>query len=238
MREEQRTFLRLPFNDPILKPVEVVMSYLIALLLLLPPPERSPVKPYMDQNVTCPKDIKLCLGVRVFIATGQNKRPLRSPIWVRSCMDAANDLFRPMSVAFELAEVVFLPGKFSHVRNRSERDRLGHKRWKKGYIHWFAMGRVDNVDSPGEIYGVHWRDRKITSHRWVILSHLAPPHTLPHELGHFFGLKHTNRKGSIMNLSGNDPSPMSTRRFMTSERQAMRKQLDAKLKRKELKDSR
>ena len=212
------------------------MSYLIALLLLLPPPERSPVKPYMDQNVTCPKDIKLCLGVRVFIATGQNKRPLRSPIWVRSCMDAANDLFRPMSVAFELAEVVFLPGKFSHVRNRSERDRLGHKRWKKGYIHWFAMGRVDNVDSPGEIYGVHWRDRKATHHRWVILSKISWPFTLPHELGHFFGLGHNAIIGSIMNKAGNDDSRMNTRRFTETELPVIRNHLKRKLKKGELKD--
>ncbi len=215
-----------------------MIAPLLALLFALSPPagEVPDPAPYLALSTPCPADAVFCLGLALFLAVDEEGATVRDPDWIGEHLAASNKLFADVGVHFELAEVTFLPPKHMTVHSRGDRDALGHDRWRKGPIHWFVAGRVDNVDEEGEIYGVHWRDRKATHHRWVILSKISWPFTLPHELGHFFGLKHNDILGSIMNTAGNDDSRMSTRKFTENERLVIRKHLARKLKKGELTD--
>lgn len=206
----------------------------LLLLLLQAPPDPAP---YLALSTPCPEATERCLGLALFMAVDGEDAPVQSPEWVGEQLTSTNKLFAAVGLHFELSAVEFLPAEHEVVHSKKDRDRLGHDRWKKGPVHWFVVGRLDNVDEEGEIYGVHWRDRKATHHRWVILSKISWPFTLPHELGHFFGLKHNAIRGSIMNKSGNDDSRMSTRRFTKTELPTIRKHLERKLKKGELKDS-
>ncbi len=215
----------------------MTIPLLTLLLALSPPPGEGPdPAPYLATATPCPEPAAHCLDLALFLAVNAAGEPVRDPEWIAESVAAANRLYADIELHFTLATVTFLPPELEVVHSKSDRDRLGHARWRKGPIHWFVVGRLDNVDEDGEIYGVHWRDRKATHHRWVILSKISWPFTLPHELGHFFGLKHNAILGSIMNTAGNDKSRMSTRRFTETELPVIKKHLARKLKKGELVD--
>ena len=215
-----------------------MITPLIVLLLTLSPAagEAPDPTPFLALSTPCPVEAEHCLGLALFLAVDGEGAPVRDPDWIREAITATNRLFGDVGLHFELTAVTFLPPQHEVVHSRADRDRLGHRRWRKGPVHWFVVGRLDNVDEDGEIYGVHWRDRKATHHRWVILSKISWPFTLPHELGHFFGLSHNAILGSIMNKAGNDHSRMSTRRFTETELPVIEKHLTRKLKKGELVD--
>jgi len=211
---------------------------ILILLLALAPPGGDPQDPaaYLALATPCPEEAAHCLGLALFMAVDEDHAPVRDTAWVKERLAEANRLFAVVATHFILTDVTFLPPEHTTVHSKGDRDRLGHDRWRKGPVHWFVVARLDNVDEAGEIYGVHWRDRKATHHRWVILSKISWPSTLPHELGHFFGLGHNAIMGSIMNTAGNDNSRMSTRGFTETELPVIRKHLKRKLKKGELKD--
>jgi hypothetical protein len=85
----------------------------------------------------------------------------------------------------------------------------------------FVVSRLANVDAPAEtptaqIRGVHWRLRRDRARRWIILSRISPPHVLAHELGHYFGLPHSNEPRSLMN-TGPTALPSAERFFLPKE---------------------
>jgi hypothetical protein len=183
----------------------------------------------------CREGTVTCLGVAVFLGT-DDEGPVHGPEWVAEQVANANAGLAPLGIALELDSVEFLPLEEYHVVSKDDRDRLGEERWRKGVVNVFVPGKVDNVDEAGEIYGVHWRLRKDVRRRWIIVSSIAWPFTLEHELGHFFGLSHTKKNGSVMNLKG--ATPARERRFLDWENDAMKKVLTAKLKSGEVVDRR
>ncbi len=188
---------------------------------------------YLEAVPSCREGESTCLGVALFLGT-DDKGPVQTPEWVAEQVTHANEGLAPLGVALELDSVEFLPLEEYHVVSKDDRDRLGGKRWRKGVVNMFVPGKVDNVDEPGEIYGVHWRVRKDVRKRIIIVSSIAWPFTLVHELGHFFGLSHTKKTGSVMNLKG--ATPARERRFLEWEIDAMKKGLAAKIKSSELVD--
>jgi len=139
----------------------------------------------------------------------------------------ANGLFAGIDTCFR-ATTEILPG-ISRVSTRAERDALGKGRFASGVVHVFVVDRLDDVDEPADadgelvqIRGVHWRDRADRSRRWIIVSRVAPPHVLAHELGHFFSLPHGTDPTSIMNKTWRPTPPESERVFTKAELARMR----------------
>src|SRR5690606_9293769 len=110
-----------------------------------------------------------------------------------------------IDVNFEIVAASPLPISALEVSTRAERDALA-PHFTRGVAHVFVVGRLADVDVAGaEIRGVHWRLRGDRSRRWVILSKIAGSLVLTHELGHFFGLPHSDHDISVMNKTPRPP---------------------------------
>ena len=188
---------------------------------------------YVASASACPQTAKTCLGLHLHVAV-DDAGPVVDVAWMAAQIANANRLFAAIGTGFMVVKAETLPKEAVHVATRTDRDLLGRKRWTAGPIHVFVAGRLDNVDEEGEIYGVHWRDRKQTSHRWIILSARSWSHTLVHELGHFFGLPHSSAPTSIMTKGAPDPVPAGQRVFTDPQLKKMLRRLHRKLKDKHL----
>ncbi|MCB9732645.1 MAG: hypothetical protein H6745_08565 [Deltaproteobacteria bacterium] len=210
-----------------------MLAALTALLLLAAP---APAPPELTSRPPrCPAAADLCFGLVVHVATDPDGRLAQDADWLAEQVAAANDRFAPMGVGFEVDAAELLGPEAWHVADRAARDALGRAPHKNpGRVDVFITARLENVDEPGEIRGVHWRDRRRRADRWIILSAIAPRHVLAHELGHYFGLPHTLALGSLMNTSGNDPTPREERRFLPAEERRVAARAKALAKRREL----
>ena len=156
---------------------------------------------YADAIGTCDRTaLEVCFGLEVWMSL-RDGVPVQTPEWVGAQVGRANHFFAEIGVGFELNAIHALEEGEVDIATRSDRDALGHDRWTNGVIHVFFVGRLDNVDEEGVINGVHWRDRADRSHRWVIVSATAWHMTFVHELGHYFGLPHSDYHISMMNKS-------------------------------------
>jgi len=165
----------------------------------------------------CPAEATKCVGIRLHVVFEKN-RPIQTAAWIARQITEANARYAATGIGFELTKVVRLPPSAMKIRNKTQRDRLGRLGYKARDINVFVVGRLDNVDEPGEINGVHWRNRRKRGQRWIIMSKIAWRVVLAHELGHYFGLPHSDYPESIMNKNrGGDRPPEETWTFHLDE---------------------
>jgi predicted RecA/RadA family phage recombinase len=94
------------------------------------------------------------------------------------------------------------------VDSVAERDALAAHAGDRAVVHVFVVPRLADKDVEGAwLSGVHWRygggARRQQGRRYVILSREArSAHVLAHELGHFFGLAHTDTADGLMTSGG------------------------------------
>lgn len=174
----------------------------------------------------CPLEAKHCLPLEVYVAT-RGGVPVQTADWLKTQLSEANRHFAPLSVAFQPLRVIPLPDGTTDVNTRAERDALGSGRFREGIITLFVVGTLANVDAPGNINGVHWRQRGKFGRRWIIMASYARSYVLAHELGHYFGLKHSSYPISIMNKTPRTEPPFKDRTFAPEEYAIMRRRLSA-----------
>jgi hypothetical protein len=78
-------------------------------------------------------------------------------------------------------------------------------------INCFVVASLRDVDDPSRYRrGVHWRPRGGPAGRHVvILSSIAGPTVLAHELGHFFGIRrHSAVAGNVMSYAHGTGGPV------------------------------
>jgi hypothetical protein len=190
------------------------MPLALALLLALAasPPD-APPSPLLER--TCPPAIPLCAGLRIHIAAPDSAE---LTTWLASQLDEANRLFAVADIGFVPLAVTRLSTELTAITTRDQRDDLGHDRFAPNVIDVYIVTHLADVDIPGaEIRGVHWRSRGDRTRRFIILSTISPPKVLAHELGHYFGLPHSNYAESIMNKAPRATPPPEERRFATAE---------------------
>lgn len=169
-----------------------------------------------------------CLGLDVFVAFEEGV-PVVDAAWLSAQLSETARHYEPLSVSFEVAKIAPLPETFTEIDTRKQRNRLGREAYTEGTLQVYIVKRLANVDDPGDIYGVHWRDRGNMSNTWVILSSVAWKSTLSHEIGHFFELPHSKYDISIMNKTPRADPPAKERTFHKKELRKMRKNLAEKL---------
>ena len=148
-------------------------------------------------------------------------------LWLKAQLKEANTLFTPLKLCFWIDEAQSLPQSDGVMKTRMQRTQLGRSQdhLKTGRIDIFVVNRLNDVDVKGaEIRGVHWRDpTDRTRKRWIILSRIARPKVMAHELGHYFDLPHSTYPSSIMNKKPRAKPPMNARGFVKQEYKIMKR---------------
>ncbi|MEM1418451.1 MAG: hypothetical protein AAGH15_26385 [Myxococcota bacterium] len=145
-------------------------------------------------------------GIRFEVARTEGA-PVRDDGWLDAQVAEANRLFAPAGVAFTRAATEPLPDAHRVMTTRRDRHGLA-PRVGPALVHVFVVESLANVDEPGFIQGVHWRSRSTGTYRhYVLLSRIAGPSVLGHELGHFFGNPHSDVPGNIMSYARGEGPP-------------------------------
>jgi Matrixin len=196
---------------------------------LLEAQERLGREAFVTGAPACPAEARTCVPLALHIVE-EGGQDVQTPQWLAEQVREADRLFAPIGVGFVVASAKLVDASFADVQTRLDRDRLGRDEHSRGVVHVFVVRRLADVDVEGEVIrGVHWRDRAETSRRWIILSSIAGPMVLAHELGHFFGLPHTTHRESIMNKSPHMDPPWPLRTFPKQEQAIMARRRDEML---------
>ena len=151
-------------------------------------------------------------------------------LWLSAQLHEANALFAKLKICFWIEASTPLPSRDGVMKTRAQRTKLGRTsgRLERGRIDLFIVNRLNDVDIAGaQIRGVHWRDPKDRKgKRWIILSRIARPKVMAHELGHYFDLPHSTYPSSIMNKKSRKKPPMSARGFVKKEYAIMKRAWD------------
>jgi hypothetical protein len=123
--------------------------------------------------------------------------PVRDEAWIREQIAQANALFAPAGVGFRWTLAKDLRARIE-LHSRADRDALADETEPRGVVDIFVVAALEDVDEPGRMRkGVCWT-HKGDGKRYVVVSAIAPPGVLAHELGHFFGNPHTTVADNLM----------------------------------------
>ncbi|MAD60361.1 MAG: hypothetical protein CMH49_02455 [Myxococcales bacterium] len=190
-----------------------------------------PVLNLVKLNTSCATNTKV---IPIVVHRTARSKQIKPPhglgddqTWLQAQLKEAQALFGQVGLCFRFSLEHPLPQSESIMKTRAQRTRLGRLKGRlhKGQIDLFIVNKLADVDVPNtEIRGVHWRDPKDRKNkRWIILSRIARPKVLAHELGHYFDLPHSKYPKSIMNKKPRKQPPMSKRGFVQAEYSIIRK---------------
>lgn len=136
--------------------------------------------------------------------------PVVSEAWIDEQVANANTLFGPHGVSFRVVRRERMDARHARLETRRDRHALGAL-LHRGVIDCFLVLSLRDVDDPSRYrQGVHWRPRgddvPARAHL-VIVSSIAGPNVLAHELGHYFGNGHSDVPGNIMSYARGDGPP-------------------------------
>ncbi|MFI5308804.1 MAG: hypothetical protein ACHQ53_15715 [Polyangiales bacterium] len=134
--------------------------------------------------------------------------PVVPPAFITERLMTANQIFAPYGVAFAQAATLPLDAQHSELESRGDRDALGAE-VGRGVIDCFVVRSLRDVDEPPRLRrGVHWHSHTHPGAHFVILSSIAGPDVLAHELGHFLGNPaHSQTPGNLMSYQRGDQPP-------------------------------
>lgn len=128
--------------------------------------------------------------------------------WIADEIATATARFTDADVAFTRADGA-ADGVPADVATVADRDALAALAPDDGTVHVFVVDKLANKDAEGYINGVTWRyagaKRALRGRRYIVLARGdALVDTLAHELGHMFGLSHTDEPTNLMMAPGRD----------------------------------
>jgi hypothetical protein len=137
--------------------------------------------------------------------------------WWREQLATADRHYAKLGVGFRVVSVTALPAANARVADVPARNALA-RHVREGAIHVFVTARLDDIDIAGaQLNGVAWRIAPRSPTKLVVLSTIAWPLTLAHELGHVFGLPHSSYPISIMNKTERSEPPHEQRTVADEE---------------------
>lgn len=133
--------------------------------------------------------------------------PVVDDAWIDTEVAQANAIFAPSGVSFEVRSRRALEARFAALETRADRHALGAE-LAAGMISVFVVGSLRDVDDPSQLRrGVHWRPAGMPGAHFVVVSRVAGPDVLAHELGHFFGNPHSDVPNDVMSYQRDGTTP-------------------------------
>jgi hypothetical protein len=154
------------------------------------------------------RDVIPTLPLVLTIASNSGS-PVVDDTWIETQVANANEIFAPHGAGFRVVARHTMGEEHARMETRRDRHSLGALMHPRA-IDCFLVLSLRDVDDPSRYrQGVHWRPRggyPEGSH-FVILSSIAGPTVLAHELGHYFGNPHSDVPGNIMSYERGDVPP-------------------------------
>ena len=118
--------------------------------------------------------------------------------WIARELAQANTIFAASGVSFEVRTQRALDARFGAVETRADRNAFATERMTS-MVNVFVVRSLRDVDDRTQMLrGVHWRPEGLSGAHFVIVSSIAAPDVLAHELGHFFGNPHSQTPNAVM----------------------------------------
>jgi hypothetical protein len=139
----------------------------------------------------------------IHVAVGDDGAPVADAAWIADQVAAASAPLGGADVTLTWRDAGDA-GIAGEILTVADRDALAAAAAEGGVVHVFVVARLADKDEDGRwLSGVHWRygggTRAWRGRRYVILSRETRwTSTLAHELGHFFGLGHTDHPDGLM----------------------------------------
>lgn len=178
------------------------------------PPSRLPSRPQLiggfalllalASPLRAREPIALTIDFQVVRVDGE---PVVPREFVPERIAAANRIYEPYGVRFVQGRTLELAAEHAALETAADRDALGAK-VRARVINCFVVRSLRDVDEPERLRrGVHWHSRAYPGAHYVILSSIAGPDVLAHELGHYLGNpKHSESPGNLMSYQRGDVS--------------------------------
>jgi len=124
--------------------------------------------------------------------------PVRDDAWIDAQLAQANLLFEAAGVRFRWTRRRPLPPALTRAETREDRDAFGAT-MEAHAVNVSVIASLADVDEPGRFrMGVCWQNRADHEKRYILVSSIARPSVLAHELGHFFGNPHSSVTDNVM----------------------------------------
>jgi hypothetical protein len=133
-----------------------------------------------------------------FAVATEGGTPVEGAEWIEAHVAEMEQLMGPLGIHPRRVGLREIDGRFARLETRQDRDALAAE-LRPHVVNVFVVGTLVDVDEAGRLRrGVHWRNEANVAQRYVILSTLAAPGVLAHEMGHYFGLGHTQVVDNLM----------------------------------------
>jgi hypothetical protein len=134
--------------------------------------------------------------------------PVVDEAFIAERIARANEIFAAYGVQFAVKDRKPLADRHAALATRADRDALGTY-FARGTIHVFCVASLRDVDEPERMRrGVHWHSAARSGAHFVIVSSIAGPDVLAHELGHYLGNpEHSEVAGNLMSYEHTEVTP-------------------------------
>jgi hypothetical protein len=159
--------------------------------------------------------IRIPLTVHVAVVDG---RLAMRPHRLNRSVDRTNQALAGVGIEVYIARIVLMPEGFGGIKYRRDRRKLAEFAPADGTVHLFLVDTVElgsmlRVDRS--VRGLHWRyrglRRKLRNREYLAIGSDAPATTMVHELGHLFGLEHSDGQQNLMCSCREGPRQIFTR---------------------------
>ena len=126
--------------------------------------------------------------------------PVQNDAWIAAQLAEVERLFTPFGLSFASVESRAIAPAQAHAETRRDRDAFTAA-LHPGVVNVFVVASLRDVDDPSRMrMGVCWSPRGdgAGGARYVIVSSIARPSVLAHELGHYFGNPHSKVPNNVM----------------------------------------